>query len=222
MEIPDLSVSGELRAICPEARLGWLTFTAVPKDRSAALDARLSSVLPGIRTMLERIPLADMPNLGESRRAFKACGKDPGRWRVSSEALYRRVRQGGELRRINTVVDVNNLVSLETGFSLGSYDRESLGRALVLRRGLAGERYGGIGRGAMDLERLPLLADERGPVGSPYSDSTRAMITGGSRRILTIIYAFSPRAALEAAVDLAAQRFTECAGAGDLCAGIAP
>lgn len=222
MEIPVLSISEELRTLCPECRLGWLTFTAVPKERSASIDARLETLLPMLRTKLEETPLADMPNLGESRRAYKACGKDPGRWRVSSEALYRRVRQGKELYRINTVVDVNNLVSLETGFSLGSYDRECLGRALVLRRGLAGESYDGIGKGAVDLEHLPLLADELGPVGSPTSDSTRAMITAKSRRILTLIYSFSPLAALEQAVDIASRSFAEWAEAEDLHTGILP
>lgn len=220
MEAPVIAIAEDLRTLCPECRLGWLTFSAVPRESGGEMDACLGLLLPELKAVLEQTPLADMPNLGESRRAYKACGKDPGRWRVSSEALYRRVRQGRELYRINTVVDVNNLVSLETGFSLGSYDRDHLGRALVLRRGLAGESYDGIGKGAVDLEHLPLLADEHGPVGSPTSDSTRAMITGESRRILTLMYSFSPLRELERAVELAAARFSALAGAEDLHKGI--
>ena len=63
------------------------------------------------KTHAETTLLAQIPNLDESRKAYKAFGKDPGRFRVSSEALYRRVRQGKDLYRINTVVDANNHVA---------------------------------------------------------------------------------------------------------------
>lgn len=75
--------------------------------------------------------------------------------------------------RINSVVDVNNLVSLETGFSLGSYDLDAVGAATVFRLGREGETYAGIGKGGIDLCRMPLLADGQGPFGSPTSDSAR-------------------------------------------------
>ena len=220
MDFPVISIAEDLHSLCPDCRLGWLMFTAQPKESSPILDSCLTSILPGLKKTLESTPLADMPNLGESRRGYKACGKDPGRWRVSSEALYRRIRQGKDLYRINTVVDANNIISLETGFSLGSYDRACLGHQLILRRGIPGESYDGIGKGSIDLENLPLLADEHGPVGSPTSDSTRAMITLKSRSILTIIYSFSPLPALEQALPLAISRFSELAGASDLRSGI--
>ncbi len=220
MDAPVIHIAEELRLLCPECRLGWLAFTARPHTDSPAVDACLASILPRLKNALESVPLASMPNVGESRQGYKACGKDPGRWRISSEALYRRIRQGKDLYRINTVVDVNNIVSLETGFSLGSYDRAHLGQRLVLRPGIAGESYTGIGKGDLNLEHLPLLADEQGPVGSPTSDSTRAMITMESRSILTIIYSFSPLPALEQALELAAMRFSSLAGADALRTGI--
>lgn len=61
-----------------------------------------------------------------SRAAYKAFGRNPGRYRVSSEALLRRVRRGDELYHVNSVVDVNNLISVESGLSVGSYDLEQL------------------------------------------------------------------------------------------------
>ena len=112
--------------------------------------------------MLESTELAAMPQIGTSRRAFKAFGRDPGRVRISSEALYRRLRQGKELYPINTAVDANNLVSLETGFSLGTYDLACLQGNLVLRLGHEGEGYAGIGKDTLDLHRMPLLADALG------------------------------------------------------------
>lgn len=221
MDVMDIRLDGDILSCCPECRLGWLCYEAVPCEQNTVIWQRMDELLPGLAARLEATPLADMPGIGESRRGYKSCGKDPGRWRVSSEALYRRVRQGKGLYHINSVVDVNNLVSLETGLSLGSYDRDRLEGALVLRRGLPGESYAGIGKDAVDLENMPLLADDRGPVGSPTSDSTRAMVRLESRRLLTVIYAFSPRAELERALNIAVSRFSELAGAGNMTYGIA-
>ncbi|WP_294489267.1 phenylalanine--tRNA ligase beta subunit-related protein [uncultured Mailhella sp.] len=217
---PDLRIDDDMHACCPDCRLGWLIYDAEPRESDASVWSAVEALLPALKAQLESTPLADMPNLGESRRAYRACGKDPGRWRVSSEALYRRVRQGRDLYRINAVVDVNNLVSLETGFSLGTYDRDRLEGAVVLRRGKPGESYPGIGKDSVNLECMPLLADDAGPVGSPTSDSTRAMVTPESRRLLTVIYSFSPREELEKALALAADRFGTLAGTCNLEFGI--
>lgn len=217
---PDIHIDEDMFSCWPECRLGWLSYDATPEESGKAVLDSIDALLPGLRARLENTPLAEMPNLGESRRAYRACGKDPGRWRVSSEALYRRVRQGKELYRINTVVDVNNLLSLETGFSLGSYDRDHLEGRVILRRGVPGESYQGIGKDAVDLAFMPLLADAAGPVGSPTSDSLRAMVRPESRRLVTVIYSFSPRSALEKALALAADRFERLVGATGLEFGI--
>lgn len=50
-----------------------------------------------------------------SRAAYKVFGRNPGRYRVSSEALLRRVRRGDALYQINSVVDVNNLFLFKVG-----------------------------------------------------------------------------------------------------------
>ncbi len=197
----------------PETRLGALLFEARVTEAAPGLPERMAACLPALRARLETEPLAEWPNLAESRAAFRACGKDPGRYRVSSEALLRRIRQGKELYRINSVVDVNNLASLCSGFSFGSYDRDRLEGELALRIGEEGESYEGIGKGSVNLAGLPLLADARGPVGSPCSDSPRAMITETTRCCLCLAYGFGSRAALEEAVAAAARDFTELAGA---------
>ena len=169
--------------------------------------------------MLESTELAAMPQIGPSRRAFKAFGRDPGRVRISSEALYRRLRQGKELYQINTAVDANNLVSLETGFSLGTYDLACLQGNLVLRLGREGESYAGIGKDTLDLNRMPLLADAMGPFGCPCSDSQRAMIVDNiaedtaARQLLTVIYGFSGPQAVEDAISLTKKHFTAFAAA---------
>ncbi len=219
--IPVIAVADEIKKICPECRLGWIVFSAVPSLGDDAIRACAAKVLPPLKARLEATPLAEMPHIGDARRGFKACGADPGRRRVSSEALYRRVRQGRELYRINSVVDVNNLLSLMTGLSFGSYDLAKISGNIVLRLGRSDEAYGGIGKDEMTLEDLPLLADGTGAFGSPVSDSVRSMITLESREICTVIYSFSPRKVLEAALEEAKVLFSGLAGAKISASGIA-
>lgn len=114
---PQIRIDPALKALWPEARLACLTWRTLPAPENPALWSFFTQeILPGLNATLQDTPLAELPNLGASRRAYKAFGRDPGRTRVSSEALYRRIRQGKDLYRINSVVDANNLVSLETAF----------------------------------------------------------------------------------------------------------
>jgi DNA/RNA-binding domain of Phe-tRNA-synthetase-like protein len=131
-----------------------------------------------------------VPQVAAARRAYRALGKDPARYRPSAEALLRRLVQGKGLTSINAVVDANNLISLRTGLSIGAYDADCLEAPLLLRKGRAGEPYEAIGRGLLNIENLPVLSDARGPFGSPTSDSERSMITGETRRLLMVLFGF--------------------------------
>ena len=218
--LPTVSIDPDLAALWPDTALGCVYWSAPVLPQEPQLwQFFASNTQPRLAQLLENTELAAMPQIGPSRRAFKAFGRDPGRVRISSEALYRRLRQGKELYRINTAVDANNLVSLETGFSLGTYDLPSLQGDLVLRLGCEGERYAGIGKDTLDLCRMPLLADELGPFGCPCSDSQRAMIIANApdsaepRRLLTVIYGFSGAEALKAGISLTHKHFTAFAAA---------
>jgi DNA/RNA-binding domain of Phe-tRNA-synthetase-like protein len=102
------------------------------------------------------------------------------------------VQQGKGLAAINTVVDCNNLLSLETGFSIGTYDRARLAPPLACRPGRPGESYEGIGRGPLNLDGLPVLVDAEGAFGSPTSDSARTMVTTATTAILMVLFGFAP------------------------------
>ena len=162
----------------------------------------------------------DIPNIKESRMAYKAFGKDPSRYRVSSEALIRRIGQGKGLYEVNTVVDVNNLISIESGFSVGSYDTANIEEELVFRVGKEGETYKGIGKEEINIEFLPVLADEKGAIGSSTSDSARAMITAEAKEVLTLIYSFSDNKDLEKALKNAEKYLEKYAGASEITSWI--
>src|SRR5256886_14926418 len=122
-----------------------------------------------------------------TRAGFRSLGKDPARYRGSAEALLRRLIAGKGMPRINNVVDVINLVSVESRLPIGLYDLAHVEGAIEFRAGRAGETYKGIGKYDLNLEGLPIFCDAAGPHGSPTSDSERTMVTTATKHILGII-----------------------------------
>ena len=93
--LPTVSIDPALAAIWPQAALGCVFWSAPVLPHEPQLWQYFANhTRPRLAQMLENTELADMPQIGPSRRAFKAFGRDPGRVRISSEALYRRLRQG--------------------------------------------------------------------------------------------------------------------------------
>ena len=102
----------------------------------------------------------------------------------------RRVIAGKGLPRINNVVDVINLVSVESRLPVGLYDLAHVQGDIVFRAGRAGETYKGIGKYDLNLEGLPVFCDAAGPHGSPTSDSERTMVTLATKHVIAIIISF--------------------------------
>jgi DNA/RNA-binding domain of Phe-tRNA-synthetase-like protein len=211
----DLTIADDLAAADVAVALGCVQCHVAVSERVEALDAALAAEITRWQHALSQGPVAELPPIAAARRAYKTLGKDPSRYRVSSEALLRRIGQGKALYRVNSVVDVNNLVSLHGGFSVGSYRIESLAPPVVFRKGRPGESYPAIGRGPLNLENLPLFADEEGPFGSPTSDSERSMITLDTESVLMVVIAFGDARALGDQVDFAArclERYSRATG----------
>ena len=56
-------------------------------------------------------------NILSSRNAYKKLGKDPSRYRLSSESLVKRVVKGNDLYIVNNIVDINNLNRIRMGLN---------------------------------------------------------------------------------------------------------
>lgn len=111
-----------------------------------------------------------------TRKMYLACGKKPGRYRPSAEALRRRIVKGDKLYQINTLVDIINLLSLKTGYSIGAFDINYMVGNVEAGIGREGEPYEGIGRGVFNIHNLPVLRDDNGAIGTPTSDEVRTAI----------------------------------------------
>lgn len=136
-----------------------------------------------------------------TRLAYKKLGKDPNRYRPSSEALLRRIVRGLPLYQINTLVDIINLVSMKTGYSIGGFDVNKIqGDTLTLGVGMPDEPYEGIGRGILNIEGLPVYRDSIGGVGTPTSDNERTKIELDTTSFLALINGYSGLDGLQDAV----------------------
>ena len=198
----NLVIDSRMKEAWPAVRVGCLQYQVQVEKKNPELWAYLKKeIYKKAKDAIFDYGVNEIPNIKESRAAYKAFGKDPSRYRVSSEALIRRIGQGKGLYEVNTVVDVNNLISIESGFSAGSYDTARMGEDLVFRIGEAGETYKGIGKEEIKIDALPVLADEQGAIGSSTSDSERAMITEDAQEVLTLIYSFSDNQDLEKALE---------------------
>lgn len=213
----DIRIDSELFNTYREIRLGCLSFKADVKDPDDNFWKELNEeVLPKVRENITDLEWADIPGVKGSRLAYKAFGRNPSRYRVSSEALLRRVKRGDELYHINSVVDVNNLISVTSGLSVGSYDLSKVNGPIILRKASTGEGYTGIGKDFIDMENMLVLADDEGIFGSSMSDSTRAMVTNQTQDVLVVIYCFEDSIDLDALVNEAKDAFIKYADVRDV------
>ena len=131
-----VSIDPVLYAVYPEIRLGCLRFSARVREPDERFWSEMEETyLPQVRAAIDGKGWSEIPGVRGSRLMYKAFGRNPGRYRVSSEALMRRVRRSDPLYRINSVVDVNNLISVHSGLSVGSYDLKKVQGEIVMRRG---------------------------------------------------------------------------------------
>ena len=196
-------ISDDLRRQCPGLMLGCICADVHVLDTSPELLSEMDDTIRQFRDLLSTDAISKIPAIAASRKAYKACGKDPARYRLSAEALLRRVVSGKGLYQINNVVDQLNLVSISTGFSIGGYDADQINGDIVFGIGRSDEPYSGIGRGELNIGNLPVFRDNLGAFGTPTSDSLRTEVTGQTRRFLMIIIDFGGDGLLADALNLA-------------------
>ena len=181
-------VSNEIEQICPEFVGACLEAEVVNSPYNEALWAEIEQLAEKFRGELTTESLKELTSISATRRVYRACGKDPSRYRPASEALIRRMLQGKELYQRDTLVDLINLASIAYGYSIGGFDADKfVGDTLTLGIGREGEPYEGIGRGNINIHGLPVYRDAQGGVGTPTSDNERTKMTSETTHLLVLI-----------------------------------
>ena len=181
-------VSDEIERVCPGFVGACVEADVVNTPYCEGLWEEIHALGEQYKATLTTESLKEMSGIAATRRVYKACGKDPSRYRPASEQLIRRMLQGKELYQIDTLVDLINLASIRFGYSIGGFDASKfVGDTLTLGIGRAGEPYEGIGRGMLNIEGLPVYRDAEGGVGTPTSDNERTKITIDTRHLVVLI-----------------------------------
>ena len=181
-------VSNEIEQVCPVFVGACVDAQVVNTPYCEELWQEINGRCEQFRKELTTESLKEITSIAATRQVYKACGKDPSRYRPASEALIRRVLQGKELYQRDTLVDLVNLASIAYGYSIGGFDADKfVGDTLTLGIGREGEPYEGIGRGALNIAGLPVYRDAEGGVGTPTSDHERTKLTLATTHLVVLI-----------------------------------
>lgn len=181
-------VSKEIESVCPNFVGACVEAHVENTPYCQELWDEINELGEKYKQTLTTESLKEMSGIAATRKVYRACGKDPSRYRPASEALIRRMLQGKNLYQIDTLVDLVNLASIAYGYSIGGFDADKFqGDTLTLGVGKAGEPYEGIGRGTINIEGLPVYRDEKGGVGTPTSDNERTKMELKTTHVAIVI-----------------------------------
>lgn len=188
----ELIIDKPIVEACPNMQIGIIRCSVKNSPTSEELWDELQDECLRIKNSYELLEINKRPAISATRKLYKALGKDPNRYRVSSEALCRRIIRGINIYRINTLVDLINLASIHSGYAIGGFDADKIeGNKLTLRAGRADDKFEGIGRGFLNIEGLPAYFDNIGGIGTPTSDEERTKMTLETSHIHININAFN-------------------------------
>lgn len=215
-----IKIDDILKNKCELVSIGSIEAIIEVGDGNEELWEKINLKCNEIRNIYKQGDIVSIKNIADSRQAYKKLGKDPSRYRLSSEALLKRIVKGNDLYKVNNIVDINNLVSLYSCYSVGSYDVNNIDECINFTFGAPGEKYNGIGKGDVNLENLPVFEDSRGKFGSTTSDSTRAMITKDTKHIIMNIISFNGDEDLDMYINYASSLLKNYANADILSTNV--
>jgi DNA/RNA-binding domain of Phe-tRNA-synthetase-like protein len=192
--LPSLTINLEAEVEVVVLELRELEVTEPRADFTPEVDAALAQARAG--------RVADG---ARARALYRSFGIDPTKTRPSSEALLRRAQRGQPFPRINSLVDVANVMSLLVQAPVGLYDLERVEGPLTIRIGTEGEGYEGIGKDHVNVAGRLVVADAFGACGNPTSDSARTMITTDTEHAAWIWFLPVGGAAIARTAELVAQ-----------------
>ncbi|MBP3442645.1 MAG: hypothetical protein J6L62_07575 [Clostridia bacterium] len=195
----EIKICEEVKNLVPSCTLGVVRYKALIEKSSKELIAYFDGIMDGIGSKYITKDIAEMPHIRPTRAAYKALGKDPHSYRGAAEQMLRRVILKKGLYHVNNAVDINNIISVTSGYSIGSYDVSAIVGDAVLCRAPEGTHYKGIGKDDYEynVEFLPAFFDDVGCFGNPSSDSQRTMLKNGVREVIFVFYAFDGKDGLE-------------------------
>lgn len=215
--LPKIIIDERIKKACPDMRVGLIRAKVTNCETSPELWAEIERESEAVIAKYELLEINKRPAVAQTRALYRALGKDPNRYRVASEALCRRVIRGLGLYRIDTLVDLINLVSMKSGYPISGLDADKLvGDTLTMGVGEEGEEYNGIGRGLLNISGMPVYRDEVSGVATPTSDEERTKITLDTCTLQMNINGFGEEMPMEETVAWSVELLRKYAGATEV------
>lgn len=212
-----IEVSEELKSLCPNFVGAAILADVTNQEHSESLWKEIDLYSQELKASISIPDIKLNKNIAATREAYKAFGKDPNRYRPSAEALQRRILRDLPLYQIDNLVDLINLVSIKTGYSIGGFDFDNIvGDKLVLGVGKADEPFEAIGRGILNIEGLPVYRDSIGGIGTPTSDEERTKLSLSTTKLLMLINGYSGEEGLKEATEYAISLLKQHANATNI------
>ena len=198
----EIYISTKIREACPELSLAIISCEVKNLPSQENLWLEMETEIQKIKSEYSIEQINKRPEILATRNTYKILGKDPNRYRPSAEALCRRIVRDIPIYKVSTLVDIINLVSINSRFSIGGFDIDKIQGDIKLGVGTIDDEFEAIGRGLLNVEGLPLYRDDKGGIGTPTSDNERTKISEDTTRLLMIINGYNGKAGLQNAVDL--------------------
>ena len=215
--LPKIIIDERIKKACPDMRVGLIRAKVTNCETSPELWAEIEREAEAVIAKYELLEINKRSAVAQTRALYRALGKDPNRYRVASEALCRRVIRGLGLYRIDTLVDLINLISMKSGYPISGLDADKLvGDTLTMGVGEEGEEYNGIGRGLLNISGMPVYRDEVSGVATPTSDEERTKITLDTRTLQMNINGFGEEMPMEETVAWSVELLRKYAGATEV------
>lgn len=212
-----IEIDKTLRDAAPGFKAVAIQCRIVNGPTTDAVRRLLTDAADTIRSRYALVEINKRPGIAGTRQAYKACGKDPNRYRPSQEQLCRRIVSGKELYFVSNVVDLFNAISVLSGYSIGAFDADRIqGDLLTLGVGRAGEPYQGIGRGELNIEGMPVYRDEAGGVGTPTSDNERTKTNDNTTSLLVCVNIYAEEMPADEVAQLSVNLLKEHCSATDI------
>ena len=194
-----LSVSSDFAARVPQFKGAFIEVTVQNSATSPTLWAEIEASCQQLQADFTTDTIKSRSSIAATRAAYKACGKDPSRYRPASEQLSRRVLQGKGLYSVDTLVDLGYKPDLIVGNPAG-IGAEALrsGAKVVLPadpdgHGIGLERIQDLGVGAMTFPAASDSATDLALLLADYHGASM-IVNAGSPLDLGMIFNEEPEA----------------------------
>ena len=184
-----ITIKKEITELLPNFNVHAFSMDVKVED-SRVIDDRIKELEKEINEKYILEQVLQIPSIKNARDSYKKLGKDPSRYRLACESLFRRLVKGNGLYRVNNVVDAGNVLSIQLAKSTAVLDYDKIQGDINIRIGTENDIYYGIGRGLINVTNIPLYVDEVSPFGSPTSDTERTSTTSETKKILLMVICF--------------------------------